>query len=90
MIMIVAVSLDLWDDIANERSTSALLLRVKMEGFARQSTQTISVLAKKDTMENIASLVATTVTLIRVKMVVFVVYQTLKDMSVTVLQVPKE
>lgn len=49
-----------------------------MEGFARQSTQTINVLAKKDTMENIASLVATIVTLIRVRMVVFAEYQTLK------------
>lgn len=49
-----------------------------MEGFARQSTQTINVLAKKDTMENIASLVATIVTLIRVRMVVYAEYQTLK------------
>lgn len=49
-----------------------------MEVFAPQSTQTISVLAKKVTTENIVSLVATTVTLIRVKMVVFAEYQMLK------------
>lgn len=65
------------------RSTFALHLLAKMEGFARQSTQTISVLAKKVTTENIASLVGTTVTPIHAKMAAFVEYQMLKVLHST-------